>query len=157
MVRRPAGGLRAPHGGARSGVFFPGGFSAWLPFERDPQGRGLLAGGPLSVALERGGLGGHLLVWTVPLSFGSGLIGLGVSPFGVAVPRWLILAYGVACALKAVLAVLLSRPWQQLQPSAGQHDGHRKAPDADGSWAATWDGALARARPPAGILPSGSL
>src|SRR5262249_38306946 len=71
----------------------------------------LLAGRPLVVGPGRGGLGGYLLAWTVPLSFCSGLCGLAVSPaFEVAVPRWSILGYGAACALLALLAPLLRGP-----------------------------------------------
>jgi hypothetical protein len=74
------------------------------------------------VAPDAGELGGYLLGWTVPLVFCSGLIGLAVSSlFEVAVPRWLILADGVSCALLALLALLLTRPWQQFQPTARQH------------------------------------
>jgi hypothetical protein len=76
---------------------------------------------PCDVAPEAGELAGYLLAGTAPLAFCSGLVGLAVSPaFEVALPRWLILASGVGCALLAVMAPLLSRPRQQLQISAGQ-------------------------------------
>jgi folate-dependent phosphoribosylglycinamide formyltransferase PurN len=58
-------------------------------------------------------LGSYLLAWTVPLSFCSGLLGLAaLSRLEAAVPRWFILAYGAGCALVALLALLLCRPWQ---------------------------------------------
>ena len=69
-----------------------------------------------SLPTSRGGLGSYLLAWTVPLSFCSGLLGLAVSAqFAVAVPRWFILAYGAGCVVLALLALLLSRQWQQLR------------------------------------------
>jgi hypothetical protein len=76
---------------------------------------------PFSLPPGRGGLGSYLLAWTVPLSFGSGLLGLAVlAPFGVAVPRWFILAYGAGCTGVALLALLLCRPWQRhLDPARG--------------------------------------
>jgi hypothetical protein len=56
----------------------------------------------------------------VSVSFCAGLIGLAVSPaFAVAVPRWVILAYGGCCALVALLAPLWSRSWQQ-RPASEQ-------------------------------------
>jgi len=50
-------------------------------------------------------------------------------PFEVTVPRGLIMAYGVGCAL---LALLLSPPRQR--PC------HQKGVDAASDWAATWNG-----------------
>jgi hypothetical protein len=68
----------------------------------------------LLAAREAGGLAGYLLGLTVPLVFCSGLVALAVSPlFDVAVSRWFILAEGGGCAVLAVLAVLLTRTWQQ--------------------------------------------
>jgi hypothetical protein len=94
---------------------------------------------------------GYLLAGTVPLVFCSGLVGLAVSSsFEVAVPRWLILAYGLGCALLAVLALLLSRPAQQLRPSVEQDHCDWKEVNVD-RWAATWSGPLERLpthRPP---------
>jgi hypothetical protein len=80
--------------------------------------------GSSSDPAELGGLGSHLLAWTAALSFCGGLLGLAVSPaFEVAVPRSFILAYGVGCALQALLALLLSRPRQQRPNSTRQdHD-----------------------------------
>jgi hypothetical protein len=102
---------------------------------------------PRASAPESGGLIGYLLGWTVPLAFCSGLIGLGVSsPFEVAVPRWLILAHGAGCVLVALLALLLTRPWQQVRPSARQHPCWWKDVDADCGWAATWNETLSRGR-----------
>ena len=41
-------------------------------------------------------------------------IGLAVlAPFVAEVPRWFVFAYGAGCALVALLALLLSRPWRQ--------------------------------------------
>jgi hypothetical protein len=55
-------------------------------------------------------------------AFCAGLLALAVlPPLGVAVPRWLILAYGAGCALLALLAVRLSGPWQQRQPALQPH------------------------------------
>jgi hypothetical protein len=52
---------------------------------------------------------GYWLVWASALSYCVGLFSLAVLPAqGVAVPRWLILAYGIGCALVAVLGTLLS-------------------------------------------------
>jgi hypothetical protein len=97
-----------------------------------------------SVAPDAGELAGYLLAWTTLLAFCSGLVGLAVSSqFEVSVPRWLILAYGVGCALLAVLALVLSRPWQQHQPSAGQGPCAWKHVNVD-RWAATWNGAPVR-------------
>jgi hypothetical protein len=63
---------------------------------------------------EIAGPDSYLLAWTATLSFCGGLFGLAVSStFEVAVPRWLILACGAGCALQALQALLLSRPWQQ--------------------------------------------
>jgi hypothetical protein len=88
-----------------------------------------------------GDLAGYLLAWAAALAFCSGLFGLAMSPrFGAVVPRWLILAYGMACALLALLAPQLSRRGQQLQPLARQHCCPLKGVDADGCWAATWKG-----------------
>ena len=74
----------------------------------------------LSLPTEWGRLTGYLLACTVPMAFCSGLVGLAVSPlFEVAVPRWLILAHGIDCILLALLAVLLTRPWQPIQSCLG--------------------------------------
>jgi hypothetical protein len=57
----------------------------------------------------------------VALAYCSGLVGLAVSPaFEVGVPRWFILAYGGSCALAALVAPLLNRPWPHLEPPAGR-------------------------------------
>jgi formyltetrahydrofolate deformylase len=73
--------------------------------------------GAFSLPPSREGLGSYLLAWSVPLSFCSGLLGLAVlSPF--VAPRWFVLAYGAGCTLVAVLALLLSRPWQRPQAAA---------------------------------------
>jgi hypothetical protein len=70
---------------------------------------------------EWGGHGAPLLACAVPLAFCSGLLQLVVLPaHGVVVPRWLILAHGAGCVLLAVLALLLSRPWRQRQPSGSE-------------------------------------
>jgi hypothetical protein len=71
----------------------------------------------LSLPPEWGALAGAVLACAVPLAFCSGLIGLAVSS-RFEVPRWLILVYGVGCVLLALLALSLSRPWQQVRPSA---------------------------------------
>jgi hypothetical protein len=79
--------------------------------------------GPLPVLSGAGELGGYLLGWVVPLAFCLGLIGLAVaSLFEVAVPRWLILAEGAGCALLALLAPLLTRARQQIQPTTRQQE-----------------------------------
>jgi hypothetical protein len=103
----------------------------------------------LTLPTEWDRLAGYLAC-TVPVAFCSGLVGLAVSPlFEVAVPRWLILAYGGGCTLVALLAPLLTRPWQQ--PS------HRKGADANRDRAATWNGPPERdARTPPGA-PSASI
>jgi hypothetical protein len=104
-----------------------------------PQLRNSLPEAPFAVAPEAGELAGYLLAGTAALAFCCELLGLAVSsPFDVAVPRWLILAYGVGCALLAVLAPLLSRPAQQLKPSAEQGHGDGKDVKVD-RWAATLD------------------
>jgi hypothetical protein len=92
----------------------------------------------LALPPDCGGLAGALLASMVPLVFCSGLIGLAVlPPLGVGVPRGLILAHGASCALLALLALLLSRPWQQAQPSARQNHGYPKGADVDGGpWTA---------------------
>jgi hypothetical protein len=70
----------------------------------------------LSLPPAWGALAGAVLACAVPLAFCSGLIGLAVSSrFVEPVPRWLILVYGVGCVLLAWLALVLSRPWQQVQ------------------------------------------
>jgi formyltetrahydrofolate deformylase len=86
---------------------------------RCPERPPLRLEGPFSLPPGRGGPGSHLLAWTVPLSFCAGLLGLAVlARFGVAVPRWFILAYGGGCAVVALLALLLCRPWQRLRGPA---------------------------------------
>jgi hypothetical protein len=75
---------------------------------------------PLSFRLERSGLAGYLLAWAAALAYCSGLVGLAVSPaFEVGVPRWFILACGGGCALAALVAPLLNRPWPHPEPPAG--------------------------------------
>jgi hypothetical protein len=65
-----------------------------------------------------GALEGYLLAWTAALSFSGGLFVLAVlPPLGVEVTRAFILASGLGCVLLALLALLLSRPWQQHQPA----------------------------------------
>jgi hypothetical protein len=55
----------------------------------------------------------YLLAWTVPLGFCAGLFALAISPaFEVVIPRWLVLAHGGSCVLVALVAPLLSLPWQ---------------------------------------------
>src|SRR5262249_14865748 len=77
--------------------------------------------GPSSGPPELSGLDSYLLAWTATLSFCGGLFGLAVSSaLEVWVPRCFILAYGVGCALLALLALLLSRPWQQFPSSTRQ-------------------------------------
>jgi hypothetical protein len=86
-----------------------------------PQPRTSSPEGPLLVAPAAGGLAGYLLGWTGPLVFCSGLVALAGSPlFEVAVPRWFILAEGAGCALLGLLALLLTRTWQQ-RPTVLQH------------------------------------
>jgi hypothetical protein len=98
----------------------------------------------LTLPTEWGQPAGYLLAGTAALAFCCGLLGLAVSsPFDVAVPRWLILAYGVGCALLAALAPLLSRP--------GQDSCDGKDVNVD-RWTATWRDA----GPPPGA-PSGSI
>jgi hypothetical protein len=78
----------------------------------------------LPLRSEWSGLAIYLLAWTVPLGFCSGLLGLGVSSaFEVVIPRWLILAHGGGCVLVALVAPLLSLPWQSC-PTTAQQD-HR--------------------------------
>jgi len=80
--------------------------------------------GPSSGPPELGGPDGYLLAWTATLSFCRGLFGLAVSSADeVAVPRWSILAHGVGCAFLVLLALLLSRPWQQRPASTRQDHG----------------------------------
>jgi hypothetical protein len=65
---------------------------------------------PIVLRPDRGDLAGLLLACLVGLAFCSGLIALAVLPSqGVAVPRWVILAYGFGCVLLALAAPLLSR------------------------------------------------
>jgi hypothetical protein len=57
-------------------------------------------------------------------TFCSGLFALAVLPYhGVAVPRWLILAYGLGCVLMALAAPLLSRRSSAPLPSGQQDHG----------------------------------
>jgi hypothetical protein len=80
--------------------------------------------GPLNLPPWRGGLAAPLLAIAVGPAFCSGLFGLAVLPTqGVAVPRWLILAYGFGCVLMALAAALLGRSDDDPRPS-GQQD-HR--------------------------------
>ena len=97
--------------------------------------------GPSSGPPELGRLGSYLLAWTAALSFCGGLFGLAVSSaFEVAVPRWFILAYGVGCAL---LALLLSRPWQQRPTSTPQDHGLLMGEGAMAFWAAAVKASMA--------------
>ena len=106
--------------------------------------RDLVAGRPLVVDPELGGLGGYLLAWAAPLAFCSGLCGLAVSSvFEAAVPRWFILGYGSGCALLALLAPLLSRSWQQLQTAGLSDRGSLPGEGATAFWA-TGKGSMAR-------------
>jgi hypothetical protein len=88
-----------------------------MPSDAVPRAPSPRLEGAFSLPPSREGLGSYLLAWSVPLSFCSGLLGLAVlSPF--VAPRWFVLAYGAGCALVAVLALLLSRPWQRPQAAA---------------------------------------
>jgi hypothetical protein len=79
-------------------------------------------GGPSALPPERGGLAAFLLGCLVAPVFCGGLFGLAVLPTqGVAVPRWLILAYGFGCVLLALAAAALGRRGSALRPS-GQQD-----------------------------------
>jgi hypothetical protein len=92
---------------------------------------------------EWGGLALYLLTWTVPLGFCAGLFGLAVSSaFEVVVPRWLILGHGVACVLVALVAPLLSWPWQYRQNAGQQDHGSPMDEDLAALWA-TGKGSLA--------------
>jgi hypothetical protein len=74
----------------------------------------------LPLRYEWSGLAFYLLAWTVPLGFCAGLFALSVSSvFEVVIPRWLILAHGGGCVLVALVAPLLSLPWQHRR-TAGQ-------------------------------------
>jgi hypothetical protein len=100
--------------------------------------------GPSSGPPELSGLNSCLLAWTAALSVIGGLIGLAVSPaFEVAVPRWFILAYGVGCALQALLALLLSRPWQQRPTSTCQDHGLLMGEGPMAFWAAAAKASMA--------------
>jgi hypothetical protein len=91
----------------------------------------------LTLPPEWARLAGYLLAWTVPVVFCSGFVGLAVSSlFEVAVPRWVVLAHGIDCILVALLALLLTGPWQQ--PC------HGKGEDANRDWAETWNGSRER-------------
>jgi hypothetical protein len=80
----------------------------FLPTRR-PEARALRQEGSFSGPHRQSGLGGYLLAWASALFYCGGLVCLAVLPAcGLAVPRWLIFAYGVGCALLAVLALLLS-------------------------------------------------
>jgi hypothetical protein len=87
---------------------------------------------PASGPPEQGELGGYLLGWLMTLVFCSGLIGLAVlPPWGMALPRWLLLVYGAGCGLLTVLAMYQSRPWQQRPgptASSGGNRGHHFLP-----------------------------
>jgi hypothetical protein len=86
------------------------------------------------------GLALYLLAWTVPLGFCTGLFGLAVSPaFEVVVPRWFILAHGVGCVLVALVAPLLSLPWQHRQNAGQQAQGR-----VVGTWLPDEGGLLGR-------------
>ena len=98
--------------------------------------------GPSSGPPELGGL--VLLAWTATLSFCGGLFGLAVSSaFEVAVPRWFILAHGVGCTLQALLALLLSRPWQQRPTSTRQDHGLLMGEGPMAFWAAAAKASMA--------------
>src|SRR5262249_24970740 len=80
--------------------------------------------------------GATLLACGAPLAFCSGLLQLAVLPaHGVAVPRWLVLAHGIGCALLALLALALNQP-RQPQPSGRRLWGGRPVTPAysDGRW-----------------------
>jgi hypothetical protein len=65
---------------------------------------------------------GYLLAWTGALLFCAGLLGLAVLPsFGLAIPKGLILTWGVSCALLALLSPLLGNSRQQI-PSGPRQD-----------------------------------
>jgi hypothetical protein len=82
---------------------------------RCPEARAFWREGSSSGPPGVGAPGGYLLAWPSALSYCGGLFCLAVlPPHGVAVPRWLIFAYGVGCALLAVLALLLSPGWTAL-------------------------------------------
>jgi hypothetical protein len=86
-----------------------------------------------SLPPDRSGPAGPLLACAAALAFCSGLVELALSsPFESPAPRWFILAYGVACVLLALLALLLSGPRRRQR--------RRKGVDLDGYWAATWNG-----------------
>jgi hypothetical protein len=123
-----------------------------------PQPRASSPEGHLLAAADAGGLAGYLLGLTVSLVFCSGLVALAVSSlFEVAVPRWLILADGIGCVVVALLALLLTRPWQQLQPSARQQPCRRKGAGATRDGAATWNGMPKRGSGTPHGAPSASI
>jgi hypothetical protein len=75
------------------------------------------ADGPFSLPPERGEGSGFVLACAAAAAFCAGLFGLAASPwFGVEAPRWFILAYGVSCALLALLALPLSSPRRKPGP-----------------------------------------
>jgi hypothetical protein len=89
-----------------------------LPRRRCPPAGTSWQEGHLSRPTEWAGLGALLLACALAATFCAGLLALAVlPPLGVAVPRWLILAYGAGCVLLGLLAVRLSGPWQQRQPA----------------------------------------
>src|SRR5262245_2062367 len=77
----PAAGIRRIAGALRRTAF--------------PRPRASRQEGPCSPPPGPAALDGYLLACGVPLSVCGGLVGLAVlPPLGVAVPRWLILAFG---------------------------------------------------------------
>jgi hypothetical protein len=93
---------------------------------RFPLRRTSSLGAALTPRPEWCGLAIYLLAWTVPLGFCAGLVGLAVSSaFEVVVPRGLILAYGGGCVLVALVAPLLSLPWQHRQNAGCRSTGSR--------------------------------
>jgi hypothetical protein len=76
---------------------------------------------------ERGGSGGYLLAWLAALLFCAGLVVLAVlPPCGVPVPPGFVRVCAAACAGLVLLAMFVSRPWQQVQASP-----RRKGADED--------------------------
>ena len=107
---------------------------------RFPERRTSSAEEALTPRPEWGGLALYLLTWTVPLGFCAGLFGLAVFPaFEVVVPRWLILGHGVGCVLVALVAPLLSLPWQYRQNAGQQAQGR-----VVGTWLPDEGGLLGR-------------
>jgi hypothetical protein len=101
---------------------------------RFPQRRPSSSEEALTPRPEFRGLAPYLLAWAAPPGFCSGLIGLAVSPaFEVVVPRWLILAYGGGWVLVALVAPLLSLPWQHRQTAGLPEHGFPRDEDVTAS------------------------